>query len=60
MSPALLGGQAVMSCQDVGEASLHNQNNISLTELFYSTAIRSSEHSQHMLQLTGALEGQLR
>lgn len=52
-------GQAVTSCKDVGEANLHYQNNISLTELFYSMAIRSSECSQHRFQLTGALGGQL-
>lgn len=59
VSPALLAGQAVMSFKDVGETSLHDQNNISLTELFYSMAKRSSERSQHRFQLTGALGGQL-
>lgn len=59
LSLALLAGQAVTSCKDVGEANLHYQNNISLTELFYSMAIQSSECLQHRFQLTGALGGQL-
>lgn len=59
VSPALLAGRVVTSCKDVGETNLHYQNNISLTELFYSMAIHSSECSQHRFQLTGALGGQL-